>query len=234
MTKDDFYNSIIISDDDRARADRFIESKGLVKHVLIKKKLENWTSEKIKYTEISSTYRYDKRIRQVLFKYISYLEEFYRAVILDNYIDNTQQDFWDNNLNRLLGVCGNDLNRALEQLDFKTLLKQVRVLPESIRSKCGLPPKHIARNTFALKELRNAVMHNQFLLLSRNFAKCYVVGVDADMSANLKANILNLINFLPSGPKEQCVIDINNCKVDRNTDSDTKWELPPQIAINIS
>lgn len=233
MTKEEFYNAIEISEEDKARADKCITSKGLTKHVLIMKKLEKWTSDRIKYTEIASTYRYDKRVRFMLFKYISYLEEFYRAVILDACVNCVHQSFWNNALQTKLAKYNDDLNLALENLDFSSLLSQVRVLPDSIRNLCKLQQNHIKENFYALKELRNAVMHNKFLLLYRGFSECYIEGVDNNKSASLKANVLNLIDFLPIGPREQCIKDINLCKEDRNTSEDTRWELPPQVVITL-
>lgn len=76
-------------------------------------------------------------------------------------------------------------------------------------------------------------MHNKFLLLYRGFEECYVNGVDDGKSASLKANILNLIQFLPLEVGEQCVLDINACKEDRNKEEDTKWDLPSQVIISI-
>lgn len=87
MTKRDevFYKNLIISDEDKIRAEKSLKSKGVEKHIMIKERLLNWSdSDSIEYEKVASTYRYDKRIRYTLFKYISYLEEFYRAVILDN------------------------------------------------------------------------------------------------------------------------------------------------------
>ena len=77
-------------------------------------------------------------------------------------------------------------------------------------------------------------MHNKFLLLYRGYDICYVDGVDDNKSASLKANILNLIQFLPNEVDKQCVVDLNACKENRNKEGDTKWDLPSQIVITLS
>lgn len=230
-----FYDNLIIAEEDKARAISALKSKGVEKHILIKEKLLNWSEDQeIEYSEIASTYRYDKRIRAVLFKYISYLEEFYRAVILDNYKNDIRQKCWIKDLRDNLKVYGNNLNDALEHLEFSALLIQCRRLPLKIKAKCGFPQsKYLKDNSIALKELRNAVMHNKFLLLYRGFEECFVKGVDNGRSTNLKANILNLIQFLPNEVGLQCAKDINACKADRNKDGDTRWNLPSQIMITI-
>ena len=237
MTKRDevFYKNLIISDEDKIRAEKSLKSKGVEKHIMIKERLLNWSdSDSIEYEKVASTYRYDKRIRYTLFKYISYLEEFYRAVILDSFILNVRHRFLIKDLREQLKVYSNNLNDALEHIDFSALLVQCQRLPKEIKSLCAFPNgKHLKDNSFALKELRNAVMHNKFLLLYRGYEECYVSGVDAGKSANLKANILNLVQFLPKEVGEQCTIDINACKEDRNKEDETKWNLPSQIIITI-
>ena len=127
MTKREevFYKNLIISDEDKIRAEKSLKSKGVEKHILIKERLLNWsTSESIEYEKVASTYRYDKRIRYTLFKYISYLEELYRAVILDNYVVDVRQKFWIKDLREQLKAYSNNLNDALEHIDFSALLIQ--------------------------------------------------------------------------------------------------------------
>lgn len=237
MTKREeiFYKNLIISEEDKIRAEKALRSKGVEKHILIKKRLLNWSmSNSIEYEKVASTYRYDKRIRYTLFKYISYLEEFYRAVILDSYILDVKQRFWIKDLRGQLKAYDNNLNDALEHIDFSSLLIQCQRLPKEVRLLCGFPNgKHLKENSIALKELRNAVMHNKFLLLYRGYDVCYVDGVDDNKSASLKANILNLIQFLPNEVNKQCAVDINACKENRNKKGDTNWNLPSQVMINI-
>ena len=233
--EENFYQNLIICEEDKSRATMALRSKGVEKHILIKEKLLTWSeNSSIEYEKIASTYRYDKRIRIVLFKYISYLEEFYRGIILDNYRRGVEQKFWIKELRQKLKEYSNDLYDALEYLDFSSLLLQCQRLPNNVRELCLLPKsKHLKDNSIALKELRNAVMHNKFLLLYRGLEECYVKGVDAGKSASLKANILNLVQFLPHDVGEKCLNDISACKEDRNEENDTAWNLPPQIIISL-
>lgn len=229
-----FFEDLIIDDVDKVNVTKSLKSKGVEKHIQIKEKLLSWQdSNCIEYTKIASTYRYDKRIRNTLFKYISYLEEFCRSVILDNYISNVNQTFWSKTLNKLIQKHKGNLNDALERLEFSALLDQCKKLPDGVKMLCNFPANHLNKNIRALVELRNAVMHNKFLLLYRGFEVCYVQGVDNNKSASIKANILNLIQFLPTGVGLQCAQDINACKEDRNTDGETKWVLPAQVIISL-
>lgn len=238
MRESDFYKNIEIDDVDKPRAVKAIEAKGLEKHIIIKEYLQTWrrseAAKTIRYSEIASIYRYDKRIRNVLFKYVSYIEEFQRGVILDNFADSIKQCFWRKSLKNLIDQHGN-LNNALEDLPFSELLWQIQVkdMPEIVKSRCALPEKYLRENTKAIIELRNAVMHNKFLILYRGFEVCYVDGVDAGKSASLKANIINLYNFLPKEVGDKMLVDINDCRKKRNNNEKTKWDLPTQVIVKV-
>ena len=233
--KEYFYKDLIIEDEDKDRAARYLNSKGVEKHIIIKDKLSNWIDGgKIEYSMIASMYRYDKRLRLILFKYISYLEERYRAVILDEYRSTPRRIKWIKDLTEKIKDCNWDLNDALEKIDFTTLLIQSNRLPPRVRGRCGFPGgKHFRENSIAIRELRNAVMHNKFLLLFRGFETCYIDGVDGGKGTSLKANILNLLAFLPSEVAEKCKKEINEAKNEKERHKGTKWNLPSFVEIQV-
>lgn len=232
MRTEEFFKDLEISEEDTVRAQKAIYSKGIEKHILIKEYLLNWRSvSKIKYAEIATTYRYDKRIRNVLYKYISYLEEFFRANILDSYINRIVQIFWIPKLKSLLEKNRQNLNAALENLSFRDLLKQMIALPEEIKDKCLFVKTHLKQNVDALVDLRNAVMHNKFLVLYKGFKFCYI---DTKKDAGLKSNIMNLVNFLLQGVRDQAIADVNVCRKKGDNIDKTEWVLPTQITINLN
>lgn len=233
--REEFYKNLIIDEEDKERAEKYLTSKGVEKHIILKEKLFNWIEgDKIDYSLIASTYRYDKRLRNILFKYISYLEEFYRSVILDEYRYKVKKVRWVKDIYDKLKEFGGDLNDALEHIEFSSLLIQTRMLPQRVKNKYLLPKtKNLKENSIALKELRNAVMHNKFLLLYRGYETCYIDGVDGSKSSNLKANILNLISFLPEDVAEGCIRDINAAREEKENQLGTKWNLPPAAVIKL-
>lgn len=230
MDNDEFFKNLDIEEKDRLKAEKYIIAKGLFFHLQIKRKLLAWTEgHQIKYSQIASYYRYDKRIRMVLYKYISYLEEYYRAAILDAYFDNTDQGFWISEIKSKLDK-NEKLDSILEGLGFKELIKQMNKMPDKIKQKCDfVGRKRLRDNVFALKELRNAVMHNRFLLMYRGFAMCYLS--NGKKGASLRDNILNLISFLPEDVGKKCKQDIDKCAEDKNTEQDTQWDLPEQAIV---
>lgn len=232
MDTNEFYKNLDIEDNDRERAEKYLKAKGLFFHMQIKTKLLAWTEgEKVKYSQIASYYRYDKRIRNVLYKYIAYLEEYYRAAILDAYFDNIGQNFWIAEIKEKIDK-ETPLNTILEDLGFATLIKQMKLMPNEIKQRCDfLGRKRLRENTYALKEFRNAIMHNKFLLMYRGFEKCYF-GKGKEGST-LRDNIINLISFLPKEVGEKLKEDINGCKKNRNREGETKWDLPQQAIVSL-
>ena len=230
MDVNEFFDNLEIEDKDRERAEKYLKAKGLFFHLQIKKKLLAWTEgNNIRYSQIASYYRYDKRIRNVLYKYIAYLEEYDRAAILDAYYDNLEQSFWIPEIKLKLDKK-EKLDSILEGLGFSDLIKQMHNMPDIIKQKCYfVGRKRFKDNVFALKELRNAVMHNRFLLMYRGFAMCYLS--NGKKGASLRDNILNLISFLPQDVGKKCKQDIDKCVENKNTEHETQWDLPEQAIV---
>lgn len=231
MDTKEFFNGLEIEETDKDKAEAYIKSKGLFAHMQIKNKMLAWSSDKaIKYSQIASYYRYDKRIRIILYKYIAYLEEYYRAILLDNFSDSTEQNFWIKIIADKIN-SGIRLDIILENLGFRSLLNQIKLLPDNLKEYSFNYNKPIRKNIDALIELRNAVMHNKFLLMYRGFEMCYFA--KGRKGSTLRDNILNLVNFLPKEVGENCIKDINACKENRNTEKDTEWDLPEQAIVVI-
>ena len=160
-----------------------------------------------------------------MFVYISYLEEYYRSIILDKYRFNWDGLVANSYLSDLLNKH-NDMDRALERLEFSHLINQLYKMRDVFDNVFIFPDSvHLKKNKDALIELRNCVMHNRFLLLYRGYKECYATGVNLK-SVTLKDNVINLINFLPNIIREKCKIDINNCLIERDNANKTEWLVP--------
>lgn len=226
-----FFDNIIIKEEDVVRAKRAIYSKGIEKHISILDMLKVWgMGEKVPYEYIASFYRYDKRLRKVLFVYISYLEEYYRSIILDNFKFKVNELKPVYSLKKELSKS-HDLDKALEKIEFSKLIKQIGIIHESVHEHFVFPSNsHLQINILALIELRNSVMHNRLLLLYRGFKECYIENANIK-SATLKDNILNLISFLPPEVRDKCKKEINSCLEEKNNDGKTEWKVPPMTII---
>lgn len=229
-----FFNSVNISGKDEERAKNAILSKGIEKHIIILERLKAWSqSDKVDYRMIASVYRYDKRLRNVLFKFISYLEEYYRSIILDLYRFDWSKIELNGELKSKLEKH-KDLNVALEDILFSSLTKQIRLIKGDVVGRFLFPnDTHLTKNFDALIELRNSVMHNKLLVLYHGFKECFPDDDELNKSATLKSNILNLIRFLPEEIRNACRQEIKDCAKERNNDDKTEWMLPPFVVIDV-
>ena len=86
-------------------------------------------------------------------------------MILDYYRFDWSNIPLDNQLKKEL-IKQNDMNAALEQILFSSLISQVELVKDSIDDRFVFPEsKRLEENKDALIELRNAVMHNKLLVL---------------------------------------------------------------------
>jgi len=241
MRKQEFLDSVQFTDEkDYARADRALCAKGVEQHIILRDYLLTLSRNKnkpLRYTEVASVYRYDKRIRNCLAKYLSFLEEYYRGIILDNYRFDTNKSFWSDRFKKIL--TDNEpyeLNDILTGLGFGDLLIQIRGLSrylksDEIRGEFIKVNKDTRENLFALNGLRNAVMHNKFLLMFKGYEDTYADGVS---DASLRANISNLLNHLPAAVREDCIRKLNECSQERDNDDKTKWDLPKTVILEFA
>ncbi|MGD9901501.1 MAG: hypothetical protein AB7S44_03065 [Spirochaetales bacterium] len=226
MDTKEFFNSILIEEAEIEKANHYIETKGLYIHVAIRDMLLSRGIQKPSYKQIATVYRYDKRIRKILYEHIAYLEEFFRAYILNQYGNNVKQSFWIKRVNP------NNLKNSLELLKFGELLSQVKKLPN--KEKVLIITSHFTKNIEALIELRNAVFHNKFLLVYLGFKKCFI---DEEKSGfSFRANLINLSNFLPQEVKKQFLKEIENSqyqKHEKPINNKTDWKLPSEVVIKL-
>ena len=229
-----FFDNVNIANEDIERAKKAIFSKGVEKHIIILEKLKAWNqSDKVDYELIASLYRYDKRLRETLYKYISYLEEYYRSLLLDNYRFHWSGIVLKEELNKELNKT-NDFNSALEEISFSALINQVVLLKDNFGEKFVFPNMfHFTKNKDALIELRNCVMHNKMLVLFRGYKECYLSDDNESKGSTLKDNIVNLIHFLPEEIRDACRQEINDCAEERDNENKTKWNLEPYLVIKL-
>lgn len=223
---DDFLNTIEISQDELEKANRDLFSKGIDIHEDIRDSIYSFRRNKVKYCEIASAYRYDKRMRLVLYKYISYVEEFIRARVVDYFYENKESKIF---------VLKNKHIRTIEEiylLNFNKLTQLLMKIPD-YEKRCKYSKNAYQQNNIkALVVMRNAVMHNRFLQFYNSYKNCYYNG--EKQQATLRYNILNLMQFLPAEAAQKCKDEINKCKNYKNTQDDVKWNLPKEIIIDLN
>ena len=206
MTKEDFWNLIDISDEEKEKSLFFLRHRGILEHDLVRKYLESITGRRVKYSDIASTFRYDKKIRRVIYKYIGLLEESIRAYIINKYAD--KEHIID--LIKKIQKREDDLYNAISELTLGEIYHQLLLMPNDwncffdYEENNGVWKKE---DFVSIVELRNQISHNRFILDNMKLKECSI----GDHNASLWANLMNLKRFLPKEVKEKFVQEINGC-----------------------
>ncbi len=192
----------------------------LIDHLEKNKSLITWQN-------VSSLFRYDKRLREKLYIYIATLEEYIRAFLSNKYENEPDQFFWQDGKNEKLKVKGRiskgeGVFDVVKETDFNTLILQLDKISKEVLNEIFENVNEIETNLKAIKELRNAVSHHAFLL-DYKFNECFFNGVKEN---SLEHNIKNLIQLLPKeyrlgkNGNGGIVKDIKKCKrgLKRNLD----------------
>lgn len=234
MTYDEFWNKIIITEEEKEKSIHYLQYRGVDEHNHIRQHLESLSGEKVSYAEIATAFRYDKRIRRVLYKYIGLLEESIRAYISNKYSDNSGAIIHTLQLQRFLDA-GDVFFSALSSLTFGQLILQAKKLPET--DKQEFFPYYLEKtdklscDLDAVVALRNEVSHNRFLLDNKNLKKCSV----GDGNGSLWTNIINLKNCLPESFRTKYTIEINDCAKEGKIDysNQTQWVLINALIVSV-
>ena len=234
MTAEEFWDKIVISEEEKEASKYFLEYRGIAEHENVRVFLQSLKETTVSYSEIATAFRYDKRIRRVIFKYIGFLEEYLRAYISNTYGENIGKFQHTRKLNAAFNKFGN-LFLALSDLTFGQLINQIKLLSEEekyrIFSYLGKVNLFNNSNLDALVVLRNEVYHNRFLLDNKRLSVCKL----GDNNNSLWINLVNLSNHLPDKLQLNFSRDINNSKFcDKMQEKyQTKWDLPDNLIISI-
>ena len=231
---EDFFNSISIEEIERESATFYLRVRGVAEHEMVRNYLASMTGERISYSQIATTMRYDKRIRRIVFKYIGLLEEYIRAYLCNKYsTDYSKINHAKGLKNALLGNAG--FYAAIESLTFNKLISQIKVMPEE--DKMNLFEQYktnkdwFVRDLEAIIALRDEVSHNRFLINSVRLK----INSKGDKNGSLWSNLVNLKNYLPGFAREGFAQEINESKNENENkySKQTKWNLIPSIIIEI-
>lgn len=218
ITKEEFLKLMIFNNQDEEKhCNKYLDLKGIQYHYFFVELIGLSENGKIEYSKVSDMYRYDKKIRNVLYKYISSLEEKIRAYIANNY------KLLKNKIpksNKKITISEN-----LQELNFGKLIEKFLKLDNEFTEKV-FPNQngHLKENLLAVKILRNVVSHHKILFNYSKFDKCYYENKTGD---KLKDNIINLLNLIDDYYKKYFIDNINNAifskRENRNLDVPNKY-----------
>ena len=214
LSKEDFTSKMIFqSDDEMKSCETYLELKGIEYHIVLANFVGLNNRGKIEYKKVSNLYQYDKRIRNILYKFMSAFEEGVRAFICNRYSSKIVS-FQRINKGIFERVdSGSSLSRELENLELNRLLDLALKLPLEEQLELFGNTEKLAENLDAVRELRNAVSHHRLLFVYEEFEPCFLEGIEYD---TLQANVINLYNLLNQHYKEFYKNAINQAILDKD------------------
>lgn len=196
---DTFFSLIDIKEEEKDSAKEFIKLRGLEEHILmanyLASHLEN--NRKPTYSEVATVFRYDKRIRRIVYKYIGLIEEYYRSFLCNNF--SKPSELGINTNKSLYDYCCDSL--------FSKIVDIVWSLNDSYKNQLFEFKTVLKKNLKALITLRNVISHNRTLINYHDFKKVNLSRFERGYS--LLLNVKNLLNMLPNSVKNSFRKEIN-------------------------
>lgn len=196
---------LVVDKEDEKTFKNYINYKGIYLHLQIYDVLQT-IELKCNYKLVSSIIRYDKGIRNVLYKYLSAFEERYRAILYDNFdvqspISNPEKARIDKlELFRKKSTLSN-----LYDISYSRNFT-LNVLNDTLK-KYELIDKVVFDDFKIISTLRNKTMHHNLLMTSyhRDIEK-----VEEEIN-RIEDSIELLYKYLPEGMNKSFEKDINRC-----------------------
>lgn len=221
---DTFFSLIEIKEEEKDSAKEFIKLRGLEEHILMAKHLASYMSEgKPTYSEVATAFRYDKRIRRIVYKYIGLIEEYYRSFLCNNFSKPSELGIKTNK--SLYDFCSDSL--------FSKIVEIVWSLDDNYKSQLFESKVVLKKNLDALVRFRNAISHNRTLINYRDFKE--VTLDNGEIGSSLLLNAKNLLQLLPNSIKNSFKEEINTSfKCNRKKmNIQVEWQLNSFLIISL-
>jgi hypothetical protein len=211
---------IFNNDEERERCSKYLDLKGvayhvvLINHILRRNRAFLYEKGKIKYKVVSDIYKYDKRLRNRLYKFLSAFEEQIRGFIANSYNHGLESLKLNEEIIKNIEE-GSNIAVELENLDFGELVKIVSKLS-----------KKDLKRMFP-KSDNYAISHHRILLIHKKFKACYIDGKKKQGLANYIKNLVNLIDEF----YKQFLIDSINDAI--NDKRDPTFSIPKNLIIKV-
>ncbi len=211
-----FEERIYIQDEETFK--KYLKLKGIERikkaYMILKPHLKKVTDK-----DIADIYKYDLRLRRNIYYYITMFEVFLRAQLSNNF---TKDDF---DLNKYDLISGDSLFEILEESTFGKLIGLYEDLKEHQIDELmdmDMDKSLFIRRSVAVKDLRNAVFHHNFLLDFTKYANCEINGLN---TCTLLSNLVNFYRILPDELKGRFVKRINR--------TDDRLKVPRELKIEL-
>jgi abortive infection bacteriophage resistance protein len=213
ISKDDFVSRMEFENEkERDRCLQYLDLKGVAYHTVLVNYIGLNKDGKIQYKRVQNLYIYDKRVRNILYRFLSALEEGIRGFIANKYcgkLDNIKK--LSKSIHKSI-TEGSSLSKELEDLDFNKLMNLTKKLTVKEKRSLFGRTDRLEENLLAVKQLRNAVSHHRMLFVYEDLYECYFE--DGTIGDSLMDNIVNLRQLLNPYYIDFFTKAINNSSVD--------------------
>ena len=229
ISKNDFVSRMEFEDDEeRNNCLIYLDLKGVAYHTILVNYIGLNEDGKIQYKKVKNLYIYDKRIRNILYRYLSAFEEGIRGFIANQYcgkLDKIKK--LSNSVYRSIAE-GNSLSKELEDLDFGHLVNITKKLDANEKKQLFGKSNYLKENLSAVRQLRNAVSHHRLLFVYEDFYECHLN--DGRIGESLMDNIINLMELLNPFYRNVFMDEINQSTID-DEDSTFVSTLPDKAIL---
>lgn len=230
-TKQEFIDKMNFhNDEEKQRCDIYLDLKGVAYHVVLANYIGLNRYGKIEYKKVQNLYKYDKKVRNILYRFLAAFEEGVRAFISNRY----NNDFGRINVlsKSLLDSIQDDssLSKELENQDFYHLMELAKKLTLKEKSEIFGYIDHLEANLDAVRELRNTISHHRLLFVYEDFDYCYLE--DGSSGDSLIDNINNLVQLIHPYYKRFLKDALNQSCMSRS-DQQFKSSLPEKAVMKI-
>lgn len=214
---------------EKERCDEYLDLKGVAYHAVLANYIGLDDNGKIEYKKVQNIYVYDKRIRYILYKFLSALEEGIRGYISNHYNSMDKVKSLSSKIH-LAVEDGSSLSKELENFDFNALIQLTQKLkPDDLKILFN-DNENLEINLQAVRILRNTVSHHRMLFVYEDFDECIIDNV---LSDTLTANIINLSKLLNPYYKFFLIEAINNAQFEKE-DYSFNSSLPEKAKLTLS
>lgn len=208
------FDKLIFKNYEEETFEKFIKIKGAYLHKQIYDVLLSYNAKEVTYHELCSIIRYDKNLRDTLYKYLATVEEKLRSELFTKYDVDTTDCIYKRTkglekLKKDIHIKTNFVNSNLYfcyQLDLGATID----LLENLNFYNN---KDIFTDLRQIKELRNRVMHHNILVAGNATDR-----IQAEINLqNLKNQIVVLCKYLPCDYQKGFQTEISNLNVNKKT-----------------
>lgn len=196
---------------DKIEFDKYITIRGKYLFQQVYEYICNITNDECKYSDLSSCIRYDKTLRDTLYKYLATFEEYLRAQIFDRYeikrefrLSRKEKDYIKKMARQIYESQDKESSELYKK--FKLDLGETIELVKEIK----MFDKEKYKEFDEIRVVRNAVMHHNLLVLGKE-QQCNKV---EDNMKKIISGIEALANNLPEGYKINFIKEINGLRCD--------------------